>query len=156
MMYAYSIISYFHVEVTKCVIKKARLYVLSLVTASCILTIHSVLFVKCALGLYDDSIRDALPVQTDSSSDESSSDDEKIILDTMPVHQPVVNTVLSFCSYGIDVGTIVNVKKIASQTFSFKEISKAHTLLYNLCKNDIVGEKRNRRKKDTCISDVLA
>ena len=104
----------------------------------------------------DDSIRDALPVQTDSSSDESSSDDEKIILDTTPVLQPVVNTVLSFCSYGIEVGTIVNVKKIASQTFSFKEISKAHTLLYNLCKNDIVGEKRNRRKKDTCISDVLA
>ena len=39
--------------------------------------------------------------------------------------------------------------------FSFKETSKAHTLLYNLCNNDIVGEKRNRRKRDTCISDVL-
>ena len=53
MMYAYSIISYFHVKVTKCVIKKARLYVLSLVTASCILTTHNVLFIKCALGLYN-------------------------------------------------------------------------------------------------------
>ena len=52
-MYAYSIISYLHVEVTKCVIQKARLYVLSLVTASCILTTHSVLFIKCALGLYN-------------------------------------------------------------------------------------------------------
>ena len=52
-MYAYSIISYLHVEVTKCTIQNARLYVLSLVTASCILTIHIVLFIKCALGLYN-------------------------------------------------------------------------------------------------------
>ena len=103
----------------------------------------------------DDSVAEASPVQAGDSSDDSSSDDEEIILDTTPVLQPVVNTVLSFCSYGIDVGTIVNVKKIASQTFSFKEISKTHTLLYNLCKNDIIGEKRNRRKKNICISDVL-
>ena len=103
----------------------------------------------------DDSIADALPVQAGGSSDESSSDDGEIILDTTPVLQPVVNTVLSFCSYESNVGTIVNVKKIASQTFSLKEISKAHTRLYNLCKNDIVCEKRNRRKRDTCISDVL-
>ena len=60
-------------------------------------------------------------------------DDDKIILDTTPVLQLVVNTVLSFCSYGIDVGTIVNVKEIASQTFSFKEISKdSHPFIQSL------------------------
>ena len=53
MMHAYSIISYLHVEVTKCVIQNARLYVLSFVTASCILTTHSVFYIKCALGLYN-------------------------------------------------------------------------------------------------------
>ena len=72
----------------------------------------------------DDSIRDALPVQTDSSSDESSSDDEKIILNTTPVLQPVVNTVLSFCSYGIDVGTIVNVKKSLLKHFRLKKFPR--------------------------------
>ena len=41
-----------YLGMTKCILQKARLYVLSLVTASCILTTHIVLSIKCALGLY--------------------------------------------------------------------------------------------------------
>ena len=43
----------FHVEMTKCTIQKAGLYVLSLVTASCILTTHILLSIKCSLGQYN-------------------------------------------------------------------------------------------------------
>lgn len=70
--------------------------------------------------------------------------------------KPVVNTVLAFICYGLNVGTTSNVKKIAMETFCMNEIKQAHTLLATLCNDVIDVTYRNRRKKDTCISDIVS
>ena len=43
--------------------------------------------------------------------------------------KPIVNTVLGFLMYGVNAGTVVNVKKIATQSFSLPELKEAGEML---------------------------
>ena len=51
---------------------------------------------------------------------------------------PIVNTVLSYMCFGLNVKTPSNVKKIVMQTFSYSEIMRAHSLFL---RNTIVASK---------------
>ena len=64
--------------------------------------------------------------------------------------RPIVNTVLSYMCFDLNVGTPSNVKKIVMQTFSYSKIMRAHSLFLKLC------AEHNRRIKDKCVSDFVA
>ena len=45
----------------------------------------------------------------------------------------LVNTVLTFLQYGLNNATVQNVLKVASSTFSMKEVKRAVSMLWKSC-----------------------
>lgn len=84
-----------------------------------------------------------------------SNGDGDVLAASQPDVPPVVNTVLTFVCYGLNTGTSVNVKKIASETFSLEEIKRAHQLMFQLCDGVIDVTKHGRRLKETCMADIV-
>ena len=70
--------------------------------------------------------------------------------------KPIINSVLGFLMCGVNAGTVVNVKKIATQSFALPELKEAVDVLFDARKDSIEGERVNHRKKDTCVSQIVS
>ena len=75
--------------------------------------------------------------------------------DTSHDARHILNTVLSFMCFGLNVGMTVNVKNIVMQTISYNEIKRAHILLLQLSADINPEKKHNLRNKDWGVSDIV-
>ena len=87
-----------------------------------------------------------------SDLDSLSSDEAEDVI----VNRPVVSTTLAFMNHGLNSGTVTNVRKIVVESFSLKELQRAHEQLFKLCQADLNCTRSMRRVKDTCVSDILS
>ena len=62
----------------------------------------------------------------------------------------LVNTVLTFLQYGLNTATVQNVLKVASSTFSMKEVKTAVSLLWKSCDLGNVPNSRGSNNRTQC------
>ena len=62
----------------------------------------------------------------------------------------LVNTVLTFLQYGLNTATVQNVLKVASNTFSMKEVKTAVSMLWKSCDLGNVPNLRGSNKRTQC------
>ena len=62
----------------------------------------------------------------------------------------LVNTVLTFLQYGLNTATVQNVLKVASSTFSMKEVKTAVSLLWKSCDLGNAPNLRGSNNRTQC------
>ena len=62
----------------------------------------------------------------------------------------LVNTVLTFLQYGLNTATVQNVLKVASSTFSMKEVKTAVSMLWKSCDLGNVPNLRGSNNRTQC------
>ena len=72
-----------------------------------------------------------------------------------PGRIPTISKVMTFIIYGLNSGTVDNVKKISCSVFTYEEIKNATDLLWTMCNLGKPPDRRGPNKVTSLVVDLV-